>query len=53
MSTQSTGVEEHDQWRERIMRALKDLRGDDSQTVGLLRENQGQKSRFSGEHIEQ
>jgi hypothetical protein len=39
MKTQNTGVEDRDQWRERIMRALKDLRGDESSTVGRMRED--------------
>ena len=38
MDLQNTGIEDRDQWREKIMRALKDLRGDDSCTVGRLRE---------------
>ena len=37
MNSQNTGVEERDQWRERIMSALKDLRGDESSTVGRMR----------------
>ena len=37
MNSQNTGVEERDQWRERIMSALKDLRGDNSSTVGRMR----------------
>jgi hypothetical protein len=38
MTTQiNTGVEDRDQWREKIMRALKDLRGDDSATVAHMR----------------
>ncbi|HSO40971.1 MAG TPA: hypothetical protein VLT33_50940 [Labilithrix sp.] len=38
MNSQNTGVDERDQWRERIMRALADLRGDDSPTVGRMRD---------------
>lgn len=38
MDIHNTGVDDRDQWRERIMRALKELRGDDSRTVGRLRE---------------
>ncbi len=37
MNSQNTGAEERDQWRERIMSALKDLRGDESATVGRMR----------------
>jgi len=37
MKSQNPGVEERDVWRERIMRALKDLRGDESSTVGRMR----------------
>lgn len=37
MKTQNTGVEERDLWRERILHALKDLRGDESPTVGRMR----------------
>ena len=37
MNSQNTGAEERDQWRERIMSALKDLRGDESSTVGRMR----------------
>lgn len=37
MKMQNTGVQDRDEWRERIMRALKDLRGDDSATVGRMR----------------
>jgi len=37
MNSQNTGVEERDEWRERIMSALKDLRGDNSSTVGRMR----------------
>ncbi len=36
MKTQNTGVDERDQWRERILSALKDLRGDESSTVGRM-----------------
>ncbi len=37
MKTENSGVEERDQWRERILAALKDLRGDESSTVGRMR----------------
>lgn len=39
MKSQNPGVEERDVWRERIMRALKDLRGDESPTptIGRMR----------------
>ena len=37
MKMTDTGVEDRDQWREKIMRALIDLRGDDSATVGPMR----------------
>jgi hypothetical protein len=40
MNMHNNGVEERDQWRERIIRALKDLRGDDSATVGRMRRDQ-------------
>lgn len=36
----NTGAEDRDQWREKIMRALKDLRGDDSATVGRMRRDE-------------
>jgi hypothetical protein len=36
----NTGVDDRQEWRERIMRALKDLRGDDSATVGRMRRDQ-------------
>ena len=38
MEIQNTGIEDRDTWREKITRALKDLRGDESRTVGRLRE---------------
>lgn len=38
----NTGVEDCDRWRERIMSALKDLRGDDSATVGRMRRDENQ-----------
>jgi hypothetical protein len=37
MNSQNTGGDERDQWRERIMSALKELRGDESSTVGRMR----------------
>ena len=40
MNMHNTGVEDRDQWRERIIRALKDLRGDESATVGRMRRDQ-------------
>ena len=48
MKTQDTGLEERDQWRERILSALKDLRGDESPTVGRMRgETRGADDRAS------
>ena len=41
MVKSNTGVEDRDQWHERILRALKDLRGDDSVTVGRMRREEG------------
>jgi hypothetical protein len=40
MKMQNNGVDDRDQWRERIIRALKDLRGDDSSTVGRMRRDE-------------
>jgi hypothetical protein len=40
MKMQNTGVDDRDQWREKIISALKDLRGDDSATVGRMRRDQ-------------
>jgi hypothetical protein len=39
MKTQhnTTGVEDRDQWRERIMRALQELRGQESLSDGQMR----------------
>jgi hypothetical protein len=39
MNIQDTGVDDRDEWRERIMSALRDLRGDDSCTVRRMRED--------------
>lgn len=36
----NTGVDVRQEWRERIMRALKDLRGDESATVGRMRRDE-------------
>jgi hypothetical protein len=40
MNMQNTGRDDGDQWRERIIRALKDLRGDDSATIGRMRHDE-------------
>jgi len=40
MKIQNTGVDDRDQWREKIMRALEDLRGDESATVGRMRRDE-------------
>ncbi len=40
MDMANTSVDDRDRWRERIMRALKDLRGDESAVVGRMRRDE-------------
>ena len=43
MKTQmNSGTDDRDLWREKINCALKDLRGDDSATVGRMRRDENQ-----------